>query len=344
MKRLMLVLAVVTLGGLAATAMAGDFHVGGNLVCSDCHIAHFSQSHGYTVGGTVFPPLGPSGPYSDLLRSDVNNLCLSCHDGQSWAPDVFGANVTGTIRQGGALNAMPAKRTNDPGYDNINGHTLWSTATPPGSGGAYVPRAEGLECVDCHGQHGIATQYRNVLNRGIFNGDSLTYAVGTNSLTTDVFERSAAAYTVADVDFNRPVVNGSHYGKWCGSCHTNFHGAGGSANMGGLPGGVTSTNATPWTRHPDADVNIGESGSSATFISSLPRFNGLTNNVKVMDATGKWDHSSTQVTPSCFSCHKGHGNKNPFALIYMSGTGTVTEEGDGGQYRDLCRQCHTEGG
>ena len=62
-----------------------------------------------------------------------------------------------------------------------------------------------------------------------------------------------------------------------------------------------------------------------------------------MDPTGAWNHSSTGVTPSCFSCHKGHGDKNAFGLIFMAGTGTVTEEGDGGQYRDLCRQCHTEG-
>lgn len=45
------------------------------------------------------------------------------------------------------------------------------------------------------------------------------------------------------------------------------------------------------------------------------------------------------------SCHKAHGNRNPFGLIFMTGTGaTVTEDGDGGVYKDLCRQCHTQGG
>lgn len=344
MKRLMLVLVAVALGGLATVAMAGDFHVGTSLVCSDCHVAHYSQSHDYTVGGTVFPPLGPSGPYDNLLRNDVNDLCLSCHDGKAWAPDVFGIGTGGTVRQAGALNADPTKRTNDVGYDVTSGHTLWSTSMPPGSSGSsYVPAADGLECTNCHAQHGSAAQYRNLLNRGIFNGDTLTYAFGTNDLTKDVFEVSAADYNTADVNFNEPNTHDSHYGRWCSACHTQFHGAGGSANMGGLSGGVTSSNATPWHRHPDADVDIGESGASATYISSLSRFNGLTNNVKVMDPTGQWNHTSANVTPSCFSCHKGHGNKNPFGLIFMAGTGTVTEEGDGGQYRDLCRQCHTEG-
>jgi hypothetical protein len=49
------------------------------------------------------------------------------------------------------------------------------------------------------------------------------------------------------------------------------------------------------------------------------------------------------VTPSCFSCHKSHGNQNGFGLIFMAGTGTVTEEGDGGVYKSLCKQCHVQG-
>jgi hypothetical protein len=93
-------------------------------------------------------------------------------------------------------------------------------------------------------------------------------------------------------------------------------------------------------------VNIGESGASATFISSLSQFNGHTNRVKVMDSQGLWNGTAADntVTPSCFSCHKSHGNMNGFGLIFMTGTGTRTEEGDGGVYKDLCRQCHVQGG
>jgi hypothetical protein len=60
------------------------------------------------------------------------------------------------------------------------------------------------------------------------------------------------------------------------------------------------------------------------------------------------------MTPSCFTCHKSHGNKNGFGLIWFVDNTTtgpnppatptdITEEGDGGAYRDLCRQCHTQG-
>jgi hypothetical protein len=114
--------------------------------------------------------------------------------------------------------------------------------------------------------------------------------------------------------------------------------------MGGANGGTGSTNAAPWKRHPTADVNIGT--PAATFISSLTQFNSHTNRVKVLDSQGLWNGTTADntVTPSCMSCHKGHGNKNPFGLIYMTGTGSPTEDGDGGVYKDLCRQCHVEGG
>jgi hypothetical protein len=346
MKRLSVLLTGLYLAGAVTIAAAGDFHVGASLNCSDCHVAHSSQSHGYSTTG-LFTPIGTGGPFTNLLRDEEVKLCLSCHNNQSFAPDVFGANGgTAGLRQAGGLNALDGHGlTNDPGFDDINGHTLFSTATPPGGAtSAYVPGPEGLVCTTCHAQHGAATQYRNLLNRGIFTGDTLNYAVGTNDLTKDVYERGAGQYTEADVDFNEPDTRNSHYGRWCQNCHVDFHGQGGDANMGGAAGGVGATNATPWKRHPVADVNIGTPG--ATFISSLARYAGVTNKVKVMDSQGLWlgTGTNTTLTPSCMSCHKGHGNKNAFGLIFMNGTGTRSEEGDGGIYKDLCRQCHSQGG
>lgn len=343
MKRLLTALAVLALIGLPMAAVAGDFHVGTNLVCSDCHTVHYSQSHAYTVGGTIMPPLGPDGPYTYLLRNEVNNLCLTCHDNQSWAPDVFGSSATSSTRLAGGLNAVSVHRANDANYDEIDGHTLWSTAVAPG-GTWTAPTADGLECTSCHAQHGSATQYRNLLNRGTFTGKNLTYAIGTNDLTKDVFERSSTAYDLADVDYNEPSITASAYANWCKSCHTNFHGASGGTEVGGQSGGTGGSAGVHWVRHPSADVNIGT--PSATYISSLAQFTSHANRVKVMDSQGLWDGTSADntVTPSCFSCHKSHGNQNGFGLIFMTGAGTVSEEGDGGVYKDLCRQCHVQGG
>ena len=60
---------------------------------------------------------------------------------------------------------------------------------------------------------------------------------------------------------------------------------------------------------------------------------------------GSYGVANTDLSPSCMSCHKGHGNQNAFGLIYMLGSGTITEEGDNGvDARNLCRQCHGMGG
>ena len=305
--RFVLVLAAACALGLASVAWAGDYHVGSTLVCSDCHVAHYSQQHALTSGGT-FTPLGAGGPFEDLLRNEPNSLCLACHDGNSIAPDVFGDNAgkyQGTNRRAGALNSGSVLKANPTGYDEIDGHTLWSNATAPG--GTFSHAGDGLECVDCHAQHGSASQYRNLLNRGIFTGKTLTYVPGgANIASKDIFEHNVRAYSDADVDYNEPDVTKSAYGNWCASCHTEFHGSGGAANMGGISGGTgVTSNANPWVRHPTADVNIGNNPAT-TYISSLTQFNSHTNRVKVMDSQGLWNGTSTDntVTPSCFSCHE----------------------------------------
>ena len=362
MRRLMLFLVTVCFVALSAAALAGDFHVAQTLTCYDCHTAHYSQTHAYSadVAGSnliLIPPMAAgTGPFNNLLRKEPNELCLTCHNSNNWAPDVFGAGTGSAVRQAGGLNALAGHLANDAGYDEDDGHTLWSTATAPG--GTFAGAApEGLMCVSCHAQHGSSTQYRNLLNRGIFTGKNLTYNRNADNtvvvpidFTKDVYQRAPLNYAHSSVDFLEVSQTASPYGAWCQSCHTNFHGAGGSANMGGVSQGWSNPDPAarvPWLRHPTADVNIGSAGG--TFISSLAQFNTHTNRVKVLDQTGTWNATSTTVTPSCMSCHKGHGNKNSFGLIWMGGVGNVTEEGDdaatladGAKYIALCRQCHTQ--
>lgn len=352
MKRVLVIVAVAgALLGLAAVASAGDYHTGASLICSDCHVAHGSQTHNYPESAFPAVPVGTAAPYEYLLRNDVNDLCLTCHDGQAWAPDVFGTGTAAPTngRMAGALNANPAHKVNPTGYEVTDGHTLWSTATAPG--GTFSHSGEGLECTDCHAQHGQHPEmYRNLqVSTGATNkfyNKYVTYAITTNDLSMDVFETAAKAYGWNQVNYNEPNTTMSAYGAWCQSCHTNFHGSGGSANMGGASGGdPDGASAAPWLRHPTADVNIGWAASRPHY-SSLSQFNGHTNRVKVMDSQGIWTGATGDgtVTPSCFSCHKSHGNQNGFGLIYMVGTGAITEQGDGGVLKDLCRQCHIQGG
>lgn len=352
MKRLILSLTVACVVALPVAALAGDYHVGSTLPCYDCHTMHYSQSHEFStdIAGFGTIPLTTGGPHANLLRKEPNELCLSCHNNNAWAPDVFGQGTGPAVRLGGGLNAAPGHEANDVGYEDGDGHTLWSTATAPG--GTFAGTApEGLMCVNCHAQHGIATQYRNLLNRSAFSGKNVTYAKTTNDLTKDVFERAPLNYDLSAVDFNEPDVTKSAYGAWCQTCHTDFHGAGGAANMGGITMGWSNpAGGVPWKRHPTSDVNIGSVGG--THISSLTQFNNHVNRVKVMDSQGLWNGTAgdNTVTPSCMSCHKAHGNKNSFGLIFMAGNGAVTEQGDdgatlsdGAKYISLCRQCHAQG-
>lgn len=331
------------------TALAGDYHTGTTLICSDCHIMHFSQTHGYQAnGGGLTAPLGGAGPYTYLLRNDVNDLCLTCHDGQTFAPDVLEANSGSTVREAGALN-----RDGVAPYYTTTGHTLDSVSTAPGGTWAPDP-VEGLTCVDCHHQHGrgstaVPNSWRNLKSTpGGVSLDPPSYVIGTNDPTKDIFERTVASYDVADMDLNEPDQTKSAMGNWCGGCHASFHGAVGSANIGGV-----GSPPVEFERHPTAGVNIGATtgGHSSKAVFALAANSGTSvkvNWVKVMTATGIWKPNTvadvTDQTPTCVTCHKGHGNQNSFGLIYMDPkSGTLTEEGTpAGTYRNLCSQCHVQ--
>ena len=334
-RKCLSIAAVVTVAAVlaAAPAMAGDYHAGLNLICSDCHTMHYSVSHGYD-GGTA-PTLG-TGPNERLLKAPVADLCLTCHDGSTSAPDVLNANTGTHVREAGALTTLSG---NTGGYDIYMGHTLGST--DPAPGGTWTD-TNGLTCTDCHSAHNApnastidvfghttVNPYRNLSRRagGSSNNITVSYVVGTNDPNYDVNETDATLgqipthYSIDNVRFNEPVTTMSGMGEFCKKCHTNFHGSHTDANM---------RDSSHWLRHPTADADLGSTMST--------QYSGHANKVKIMG-------SGTTGTPSCMSCHKGHGNKNAFGLIYMAGTGTVTtEEGDDGTtIRDLCRQCHSQG-
>jgi hypothetical protein len=361
MKRLMLALVTVALGGLATVALAGDYHVGTLLICSDCHVMHGQQSHANadtTNGVANMYANVTGGPYPKLLRGETEtNACLNCHNGRIDAPDVLGngTNPPPNGRRAGALTVDPSDPhglSNDDGYEVGDGHTLFSTASPPGAIGTPPVSAEGLQCGDCHRVHGNK-YYRNMNGYPnatppsyigpAWQNKEVTYEVGgTPTDTVWVYESLPHNYDDANVNYEEKDQHSSAYGDWCGTCHGSFH------------GDTTSTNikvAGVVVRHPTAGVDI-------TTNATTWKNTSATHRLKVMDAAGKWDGTSTNMTPSCFTCHKSHGSKNSFGLIYVlpnstAGTGgpvadptrlaAMTEQGDGGHLRDTCRNCHSQG-
>src|SRR3990172_4400761 len=115
---------MMALLGLTWFASAGDFHTTASLVCSDCHVMHYSATHTYSGAVTPDPLLASGGPYPKLLKNSSIQLCLACHDGKSDAPDVRGANTGTYVRAAGQLNV------NGDGNEGT-GHTIGSNSPPP---------------------------------------------------------------------------------------------------------------------------------------------------------------------------------------------------------------------
>lgn len=325
---------------VAAPARAGDYHDLGTLNCGDCHRMHFRGEK--ALGASEQHDPGP------LLKRDINDLCLACHDGSRRAADVVGLNQgsgAGVIRQAGHLNRL--------GHGSENtGHTLGSTAIAPGSNPGWSAELEngagvGLTCVNCHSPHGSrdggGRTYRNLRSDAGHNAlgrGAVTYnheSIGTNDPTRDVFVRRSLAYDEAEVDFNEPDRSDSAIARFCAGCHDLFHGVPGDANIGGRRNGG---GFSEFIRHPSAGVDIGARGDEG---SSLATFAAKTNRVKVQSAAGVWSSPASDASPTCISCHRAHGNGNPFGLIYRSGHGQPTEDGDTGgrTVEALCGQCHS---
>lgn len=365
---------------LASGGSTGEYHVGGSLVCYDCHTIHFSMQHGYNgeAGPAPSTPqaggfwLG-TGPNEYLLKAPVNQICGACHDGQNFAPDVVAVNTNISPSKGrnaGALNVESGAGAGAP-YQTWKGHTLDSTATPPGfapalagfSATVYTP-ANGLECTSCHLQHGAAERYRNLGPRRDSGGNNfiVSYKISTTQDTTkDVWINLASYsagsglpgtfnpyYATANIFYSRidttfgTKKSSNKLDVHCSACHGDFHGGPGDTTIGGI-----GTPPEEFIRHPTAQVSIGALGGGH---SNLSRYVGATNKVKVYTN----DYSAyTSTSPGCVSCHKAHGNQNPFGLIFLNRSATSVDEQGGwgaGQtpsveegFRNLCGQCHGQG-
>ncbi len=362
MRRFTVVLAVLFVISALPLMAQSNYHYVENMNCSDCHSMHASAHNNLTDGSAIttpnpgaspnrainpyYPAPNPGPGRSSLLKAD--DVCESCHKDQTFAPDVYGDNVNGYIRSAGGVRE-----------DNTGGgHKIGSTVTPPGYKSDvinYFPAGSELECVSCHSPHGSAN-FRNLV------GHSLQVTPGYNAAALAVSVSKAAAF---DPSKDVSILNGTtyvfgsgnlqaYYGRqavvysraaaplasyngatasnridnFCGVCHGNFHG-GDKVNPDNVSQGGGASSA--FLRHPTGLVTIG-SFSSATAASNL----------KVYQAAAA--QNAATDSPGCLTCHKAHGNNNPFGLIYPSPTGADTTEEGNGAYKTLCKSCHGMGG
>jgi len=318
----------------------GDFHQVNSLVCSDCHVMHYSETHSLVGLAPPAVQLAPGGPFPGLLRQPAFELCLACHDGRNTAPDVLGANFNAYIRAAGGLS-----KTGSAGeYAEGNGHTLGSVRAAPG-GSWTGNQTGGLECKHCHATHGNP-YYRNLTpNPGTATGKPVTYLTGGSYSGTKAIQQLVATpmsshYAVGNILYRQSQVGTTDFGlaEWCGGCHGDYHGIGGTANLGGSPMGDTNSGG-PWLRHPTRDVTMAQ-GVSNKHIDRTHWFSALASRVPVVSPSGSIPglagSSDNQVF--CGSCHKAHGSTHKAGLLYDDET-TATPE-DGSSLVPTCQQCH----
>lgn len=316
---------------------AGDFHASGSLVCSECHVIHYSESHLISGALPPDPLLAPGGPFPSLLKNTVNGLCLACHDGRTDAPDVLGANTNPYDRAAGQLNVQGG------GVENT-GHSIGSVAAPPG--GTWTGNAtSGLRCVHCHDKHGNG-YYRNLTpSPGVATDRFVTYLTGSTYSGTAAVQQLASSpmaihYAVGNIRYRQTQVGTTDYGlsEWCSGCHGSYHGIGGSPDMGGSPSGDANT-GSPWLRHPTRDVTMSQ-GVGNQHIDPGHWFGALQSRVPVVSPSGVVPGTSggSDNQPFCGSCHKAHGSTNRYGLIYDDESTSTSE--DGVSLMQTCQQCH----
>jgi hypothetical protein len=315
----------VILSILGGIAIAGEYHNQDDILCSDCHTSHYSQS------GIIPERAEPGGPFpSMLLTSSINTLCLSCHDGTDPdAPDVL-APVTMYNGSGSEYSAA--------GYftypDNIsspNSHDLGADNSVPFSS---PTRSMRLSCVNCHNPHG-SVNYRNL------NSDPDSSGMPVNFLLDiDVFENnhpaippsrtnSIAAYRSANIGYK------ANLSRWCTDCHTE------------ITNNSPANQPAHFNRHP-SDISldgIGNHASPAHWLDGTGEgfgqatgdpFGGIPRlRFQSPDAV---DFNSAKTTALnnqvfCGTCHFAHGGSFDRNLTWPYNT-------PGADLYSGCQQCH----
>lgn len=329
-----------------ATALAGSleapYHYGETLLCSDCHTMHFSQSHGYAGGIVSATPqpagdwLPAEGPNTSLLKSSAGVLCLACHDGQTFAPDVVGSDTGGlTQRSAGFFESAST-----PSY---RGHNLDPTLVSDPNTLCDRCHFEGsmatasVTCTDCHAHHGNGG-YRN-LQWASWPGAEPPIKAFIRPGST-----GPARYEAANIAYPAPVAGDGSYREVtniCIDCHHSFFSPYYTdASAFGAP---SADGKSPYHRHPGTNSEwgayypIGRTGANTDPVAwvdgtgpgfTIPRLRFIVQGAS--DFAGATVVSQTNEV-FCLSCHKAHGSENAFATTWNYGQ--VNPAG--------CRQCHT---
>jgi predicted CXXCH cytochrome family protein len=322
------------LGGLAKSE-GTPYHYGVNLVCSDCHTMHYSQAHTYGSDGSgTVDPMGGAGPYPRLLKNDVLDLCVTCHDNHAGIPDVMGADVNGLQERSAGFFA-PVDQVSPHGHDlgrnAPTGEYLCDKCHTYGGGGASEDKK--VTCIDCHSVHGNGNP-RNLQWASYPEGTpplGLFTAAGASGVAK--YERHNTAYGTLNTAALREVSN------MCIDCHHTLTGAYyNDPNGDGIHSRHPSYESERDDQNNIAQGLAGGTSDPAHWIAGVG--SGFDGALRVPFVTsGATNQSEAAVIDPesngvfCLSCHKAHGSDNPFGLVWAADTGAGPKG---------CDQCHAK--
>jgi hypothetical protein len=307
------------------------YHNREQVVCADCHTTHASQAHEHQLGaprpGEQVPYAGP--PSTHLLKAaDPLDLCLACHDGRSFAPDVVGSDANGLARRSAGFFDEP-ETPNPRGHDlgrGLAGGSELCTRCHFSSGDQMK-----VTCVDCHDPHG---------NDVARNLRWASWPEGTPDLglLVDPSATGMARYEYARVAYGTLNSNALlEPSSMCFDCHHVFSG---SWNVD--PDGTGIHN-----RHPAYDSEHGspnniaqgqadggsapahwQGGTGSGFLTT-PRLRFVRSGASDFATARGVDPNTNGVF--CMTCHQAHGSDQAFGATF-----TVA----GGYRAAGCDQCH----
>jgi hypothetical protein len=258
------------------------------------------------------------------VRNDLE-FCLRCHDGRTTVSDVMhdaiqlraaGSLDPAVGRAAGALNFI-GDRDRD-GYAEWDGHTIGSLAAPPGYLGEW-PKGTPLTCRSCHSVHPNG-RYRQ-LGADPYLRDA-DYAALARSLFPPEGSGSMALERADRFPFGLEID--AAVNSVCLACHGAMHEVTGASTR------RWSDRTTTYRKHPASGVALGPETKA--------RFETLAQPLRAI-----WrDPETPQV--GCVTCHRAHGTRNPFGLVYWDPASTANgEDGAGRSFAGLCLSCHAVG-
>lgn len=316
----------------AGTLTAGEYHVGDQNVCSDCHVSHAS------IQGV------PMTPSPNLLKNAGGEipLCLSCHDGTDLrAPDIVATGTSG-VPSSAVANNYASKYGSSAGFfqmdflssPNPAAHDLTPGVPVPAPLSNSYTSTHSLLCSDCHDPHGTPN-YRNLVS------DPNPNHAGTFSITLGTHVRELVPVDAVnpnpDIAYNTSNVAlfaNNNISNWCADCHdqlaentmgsspAHFRGHPSNTDIGA---GGAHTDVSNWLSGLSA-ANTGFGIDIGDLTAGIPR-------LRYGSSTGSNTVAGATDRVSCLSCHKAHGSK------YRSGLVWPYKEG-GADGIAACQQCH----